>query len=123
MPYDIRIVRSREFVRLDADGHFDLAATRTLFADLIWTCARSQIGRVLLDLREAKADLTVAQLVSLANVTHDVAPPPLGHRIALLTRAETQFERASLLATTVQEKGWDMTAFHSFEDALAWLSE
>lgn len=122
MPYDLRIVRSREFVRLDAQGHFDVTASRQLLSDLLFACARSRIGRIMLDVRDATADLTVAQLSSLAQAAREVNPPPDEHRIAILTRPEVQFDRATALAGAAQDNGWNIEAFHGFEESFDWLS-
>jgi hypothetical protein len=121
MPYDLRIIRSGEFVRADAAGQFDLDATRTLLQDVMWACVRSRIGRVMLDIRDAHSDMTAAQLCALAVVTQDITPPPGQHKIAILTRPELQFDRAALLAGTVQDIGWNLAAFHDFETAFEWI--
>jgi hypothetical protein len=121
MPYDLRIIRSGEFVRADAAGHFDLAASRTLLSDVMWACARSQIGRVMLDVRDATGDMSASQLCALAMVTHEINPPAGEHKIAILTRPELQFDRASFLAATVQGSGWNLAAFHEFERAFEWI--
>jgi hypothetical protein len=121
MPYDLRIIRSTEFVRADAAGHFDLAASRALFSDVIWACARSKIGRVMLDVRDATADMTAAQVCALAVVANDVVPPDGEHKIAILARPEVQFDRAAMLAATVKDTGWNLAAFNDFERAFDWI--
>lgn len=119
MSYDLRIVHGLDFVRLDAEGHFDLPATRQIFSDIIWACVRSHIGHVLVDVRDAATDMTAAQVASLALVCNEVSPPPDGHKIAILTR---RLDRAGLLAAEAQEKGWKVEAFYQFEPAFEWLS-
>lgn len=123
MPYDIRIIRSREFLRLGAEGHFDLLSTRKLFCDAIWACVRGKIGRVLVDVRDATTDLTAAQLGALANVCREVSPPAEGHKIAILNRPQHPFDRASFLAALAQGQGWNIAAFCEFEKAFEWLSD
>jgi hypothetical protein len=121
MPYDLRIIRSREFVRLDADGHFDLAATHRLFADLLWACTNSKIGRLLLDLRDATSELTSSQLCALAKISRDVSPPPDEHKIAILGRPEVQFDRIQFVAGMAQGQGWNIAVFTEFEQAFEWV--
>ena len=41
MPYDLRVVKIADFVRLDADGHFDKDASRRALEHIAKTC----IGR------------------------------------------------------------------------------
>jgi hypothetical protein len=121
MPYDLRIIRSGEFMRADADGHFDLAASRALFLDVILACANCGVGCALLDVRDAVSDMTAAQLCTLADVCRKVSPPGDQHKIAILTRPQLQFDRAAWLATVAGDEGWNITAFHEFENAFEWL--
>lgn len=122
MPYDIRVVRSCDFVRLDAQGHFDLEATRQVFSEILWACLRSKLGRVLLDVRDAAAELSAAQLGSVANVCRGLSTPPDEHRIAILTSPGQKLARASLLSQFAQDAGWNVAPFSDFEDAFEWLS-
>lgn len=123
MPYDIRIIRSQEFVCLDAEGHFDLQGSRKFLADAITACSFGQIGRVLLDVRDATADFTTAQVIALANVCREITAPPDEHKIAILTRKDMAFNRATYIAEIAQSEGWNIAAFQEFEHAFTWLSE
>jgi hypothetical protein len=123
MPYDIRIIRSRDFMRLDAQGHADFEQCRRLFSDAIWICYRSGIGRVLVDVREATAELTAAQIASLSEVCRTVSVPGGQHRIAILNRPKDEFDRAQLLAEIVQGEGWNVRVFKDFERGFEWLIE
>lgn len=124
MPHDIRIIRIRDFVRLDAAGHYDFQATRQLLSDTIWACVRSQIAHVMLDVREATAvELTAAQLTSLAHVCQEVKPAGGYHAIAIVTGPHERLDRAAFVATAAQREGWNIRAFDDFEAACMWLCE
>jgi hypothetical protein len=120
MPYDIRIIRSEEFIRLDAQGIIDLPISQRLMSDAIWACVHSKIGRVLLDLRKATAHLTAAQLAALAEACRTMSLPH-EDRIAILTTPEDEFKRAAFLARCVRDQGWNLAAFSDFEQAFDWL--
>jgi hypothetical protein len=122
MPYAIRIISSRDFLQLDAEGHFDLPMTQRLLCDAMWACVRSGIGRVLIDVRDATTDLTAAQLCSLADVCNQVSHPPGDYRIALLRKHKPEFDRAAFLAAMVKDQGWNIAAFQDFETAFHWLN-
>jgi len=123
MPHDIRIIQSRDIVRLDADGHFDMPATRRMFSDLMWACVNSHIGRVMADLRDATAEITTSQIAGLANVCREVSPAPEEHKLALLVRPEVQCHRASLVAVLAKDQGWNIEVFAEFEPCFDWLNK
>jgi len=122
MLYDIRVINWNDCLHLDAQGHFDFDATQRFFRDAIWACAKSRISRILLDVRDATADLTSTQLAKLAVVAANVAPPEGQHKIAILTRPEAQFTNALFVADKAQDQGWNIAAFQEFESALNWLA-
>lgn len=123
MPYDIRIIRGREFLRLDAYGQVDLESSRILLGDAIWACVHGKVGRVLIDVREAMGTtLTVPQLAMLAGVCQQISPPPDVHKIAILNRPKDDFDRAAFLAAEAQQVGWNLRAFRDFEAAFNWLA-
>lgn len=121
MATDLRIVKSAEFVHMTPGGQFDLEATRRGLSDVLWACAMSKTGRVLLDLRDATGDMGTGQLSGLASVAREVAPPAGGHRVALVTRPEWQHDRAELVAGDIQERGWNLRVFTDYDEAHRWL--
>jgi hypothetical protein len=124
MPFAVHVIRGRDFVRLDATGHIDMASSRALLSDAIWVCVRSKVGRVLIDVREATStEITVAQIGLLVDVCRQIAPADDVHRIAILNRPIDDYDRAELLAAAARQEGWNIQAFRNFEDAFLWLSE
>ena len=122
MPYNIRIIPGREFIKLDAEGHLDLEMSRKVLSDVIWTCLRSRMARVLIDVREATSDMTAAHLCKLADVCREIsAQDQDDDRIAILSRPKDEFDRAAFLAAKAESAGWNVAAFQEFEKAFDWL--
>jgi hypothetical protein len=107
---------------MDAEGHFDLNATRKIFQDVIWASAHARVGRILIDVRDATTTITAAQLGTLADVCREISPPDEEHKIAILNRPRDETDRALLLAGMAQDAGWNIAAFRDFERAFDWLS-
>lgn len=122
MPYDIRIISSTEFLRLDAQGHLDLAASRQMLYDTLWACTNRSIGRVLIDTRQATTDMTAAQVTTLADTCRQVTAPADQHKIAILNRPVDEFDRAAVVAEAAEEQGWNVRTFRTFESAFQWLA-
>jgi hypothetical protein len=121
MVYDIRMISAKDFIRLDAEGRFDLPATQRMFRDTMWACVNSKIGRVLLDIRDASADMTVAQVVSLAAICGEITPTMKDHKIAILNRPKDELDRAQIVASVAAQHHWNIRAFRDFEQAFDWL--
>lgn len=121
MPYDIRIVPGREFIRLDAKGQLDLRATRTLLSDIAAKCCSKRVDRILLDVRHVIASLQLIELHELA-MTFDDYPFEPYDRLAIL-HAKTSNGGAALFARTASKRGYQIRAFAEFEPAFNWLVE
>ena len=123
MHYDFRLIRGRDFLRLDAQGHFDMLETRRMLLDVMWTCARSGVGRVLLDVRDASTNLTAAQVLGLASICQEVSPTTDDHKIAILNRPSDDLDRAAILADAAEEHGWNIGVFREFEPMFKWIAD
>lgn len=124
MPLELQIIRAAEFIRLGAQGHFDLAASKAALAHLAGACRKRGIGRALMDLRELqpgpKPVFSPADLVVLVNTFREIGFTKQ-QRLAVLYRTDPH-RRARLFAFISTLRGWHVRAFSDFEQALAWLS-
>jgi len=124
MPLELQIIRASEFVRMGAQGHFDLAASKAVLAELAAACRKRGINRALVDLRALhpgpKPVFSTADLTTLVNTF-----PEVGFtrrlRLAILYQSDPH-KRARLFAFLSTLRGWHVQAFNDFEQALYWLS-
>lgn len=121
MPTELQIYRANEFIRIGAQGEFDLEASRAALAGLAKACQVRQINRGLLDVRDVKSDLSPAELAALVRTFEEIGFTA-EHRLALLHRGDPEY-RARTFALIGRMKGWQVQAFDSFEHAMVWLSE
>jgi hypothetical protein len=124
MPLELHIIRATDFVRVDPQGHFDLAASKAALALLAGACRKRGINQALMDLRALqpgpKPVFTPADLVELVNTFGEVG---FTHRerLAILYHSDPH-KRARLFAFLSTIRGWNVRAFGDFEKALLWLS-
>src|SRR5215472_2057774 len=124
MSLELHIIRASEFIRVGAQGHFDLPSSKTALADLALACRKRGIDHAMLDLRALHIGPTpvftpadLAELVSTfpeAGFTHR-------QRLAILYSSDPH-RRARLFAFLSTMHGWAVKAFGDFEEALVWLS-
>jgi hypothetical protein len=124
MPLDLQIIRASEFVRMGAEGLFDLQASREALAELAAACCKRGVDRALMDLRKIhpgpKPVFTPNDLAVLINTFREMGFTKQ-QRLAVLY-AEDPHHRARDFAFMSRLRGWHVCAFDDFEAAVAWLS-
>jgi hypothetical protein len=125
MPLELQIIRSTEFVRLDAQGELDFQKSKEALATLAGACRKRGLDRALLDLRALpvppKPLFTTAELAALVETFREAGFGP--HQgLAVLYRNDPH-RGARRFAFISRLKGWQVRAFGDFEAALLWLSE
>ncbi len=124
MPLELQIIRASEFIRLGAQGHFDLAASKAALAELVGACRKRGLNQALMDLRALqpgpKPVFSPADLIALVNTFREIG---FTHqqRLAILYHSDPH-HRARLFAFLSTVRGWSVRAFGDFEAALLWLS-
>ena len=89
-------------------------------ADLAAAMLKRGFDRALLDLRQVSSKaLSATELFALAGTFKD-AGFSHKHRVALLHRYD-RIANADFFAMFVSEKGFNVSAFDSFEEAFEWL--
>jgi hypothetical protein len=120
MPYDLHVVKTADFVRLDADGHFEKEESRRALQRIAKACVDRGINTALLDVRDARGELSLADVYKLACAFQEMGFRR-DHRLAILHPFHG--ERAAFFAMCATERGWQVQAFVEFEEAMEWLAE
>ncbi len=120
MPARVRIIRASEFLIATPKGHIDFAKSKRLLMSVAPAAATLVAHEILLDMRSAQSKLSATDLWNLARALsrHRVA---FSGRIAVLCRSSGA-GRAAFCALCAQNRGFPVSAFTSFEDAIEWLS-
>src|SRR6476646_9988143 len=119
MGYNVHVVKSSDFVRLDARGRLDLAESRRVLSEVARECVRRGIDQALLDVRDLYTDLKLADVYSLARAFQEMGFRRTD-RLAVLHRYNSA-EKAEFFALSAVDRGWDVRAFDNFEDAIEWF--
>jgi len=124
MPIELEIIRAQEFIRLGAEGHFDLEASRAVLAELARACRKRGINQALLDLRAFQPGpvpiFTPDDLLALVNTFHEIGFTR-EQRLAVLYSSDPHC-RARLFAFIGKLRGWSVQAFENFAEAVTWLA-
>src|SRR3974377_1438005 len=124
MPQELHIIRASEFIRMGAQGHFDLAPSKAPLSELASACRKRGINQAMMDLRALhpgpKPVFSPADLAELVSTFREVGFTR-DERLAILYASDPH-RRARLFAFLSTMHGWAVKAFGDFEEARLWLS-
>ena len=124
MPLQLEVIRATEFIRLGAQGQFDLAASKEALRTLAIACQKRALNHAILDLRALhpgpKPVFSVEDLRELVGTFSEVGFSK-ELRLAILYESDPH-KRARMFAFLSNMKGWNVGAFSEFEEAMLWLS-
>lgn len=120
MARNIRIINARDFVSARPDGVLNLEESEQLLRDVVGVAEPLEQFDILVDTREAASTLSATDLWFLADRLGRY-PRTFAGRTAILCPAE-RFDHASFFALCAENKGIDMRAFTSYEEAMNWLN-
>ncbi len=120
MPYDLHVVRTQDFLRCNSEGVFDYSGTKIGLKAIAQACIARGVKCVLLDVRDAQSTLKMTDMYQLAHTFQETGFTQ-DHRLAILHRYRAG-ERAEFFALCAQERGWNIAAFESYEEAVNWFS-
>src|SRR5580704_5890788 len=89
MPFDLEIIRTDDFIRLNSKGDYDQEQTRAFLARIAKSCIDRGINCALVDVREARSDMEMNDLYALALVFKDMGFRK-HHRLAILYSSESE---------------------------------
>jgi hypothetical protein len=121
MAINIRIIRAHEFIKATLEGQINLEESKKLLLEFAATSGLSVDYEVLLDVRKTQLELSIADLWYLAAELSNFRKA-LPRKTAVLCPLE-QFDYAGFFALCAQNRGFHISAFTSFEDAIEWLIE
>ena len=119
MPTNVRIIHAHDFVRATVKGELDLKEAMELLIQVATTSAPLVDYELLLDIRKAQARMSITELWFLAAELNKLNKGA-SRKIAVLCPLK-EFDHAGFFALCAQNRGMQVQAFTSFEDAIEWL--
>lgn len=119
MPSNVKVIRARDFIRAQPDGHASLEKAEQLLREIAQAGAGLEDFEVLVDTRSATGALTATDMWRLAETLVGFRKT-FAHRTAVLCPRE-RFDHARFFALCAENRGFNVQAFESYEDAMKWL--
>lgn len=117
----LQIVRAGDFIRSTPAGELDLKTSKQGLAQIDAAGNELKVYTVLIDLRDVKSHLSIANIEDLASDLLSYGTT-FRRKTALLVRADRDIDQARFFEMAAQNRGFDVKTFTVFEEAIIWLS-
>ena len=119
MPTHIRIIHSQEFIKATPEGQLDLEESKKLLLEIVLASGPLLDYDIVLDTRKAQSEMSANELWYLAAELSKYCKA-FSRKAAILCPLE-RFDHAEFFALCAHNRGFQVSAFTSFGDAMEWL--
>ncbi len=119
MSANIKVIPARDFIKAAPEGKIDLEKCKIALAEIASVSAPSFGYEIILDTRKAQVKLSIADLWYLAAELSKLGKP-FSRKTAVVCPLEG-FDNAGFLALCAQNRGLQVKAFTTIDDAIEWL--
>jgi DNA-binding response OmpR family regulator len=117
----LQIIKAGDFIKSTPTGELDMKVSKQGFAQIDAAGNELQVYTVLIDLRDVKSHLSIANIQELASDLLNYGAT-FRRKTALLVRPDKDIEQARFFEMAAQNRGFEVKTFTVFEDAIVWLS-
>ena len=119
MPTNVKIIHASDFIRARPEGAAQLEDAEQLLKDIIAAGTGLEDYEVLVDTRRVTGSLSATDLWTLAEKLTKFRAS-FAHRTAILCPLE-KFDHSRFFALCAENRGFNIQAFTSYEEAMEWL--
>ena len=120
MPTNIRIIRAHDFIRAAPEERLDLEKSHKLLLEIASASAHLVDYEIIIDTRKAQLEMSATDLWYLAAELSNLRGTFFRKKIAVLCPLE-RFDQTGFFSLCAENRGFQVSAFTSFEDAIEWL--
>lgn len=120
MTLKLHVIHAKDFVKMTPEGEFDFDSTRDLLIKAVSVETKASELEMLLDFRQSRAELTTTDIWYLAEEL-EKHRTSFKEKIAILINPERNFDNAKFFELCATNRGLDVGAFRSYEEAISWL--
>ena len=120
MSTNVKIIHAHDFIKATPEGQLDFEESKRLLTEIASVAASSVVDyEIILDTRKAQIEMSATDLWYLATELSNFRRA-FSRKIAVLCPVE-KFDRAAFFALCAENRGFQISAFASYDDAIEWL--
>jgi hypothetical protein len=116
---NVRVIHANDFIRATTEGQLDFEKSKKALIGIAEVTAPLTDYEILLDTRNTQGTLSVSELWYLAAELSNLGKA-FFRKTAVLCPLE-KFDSGEFFALCAQNRGFRVSAFTSYEDAMEWL--
>ncbi len=120
MPSNIRIIHAHDFIRAVPEGQLDFEMSQKLLMEIASASAHLVDYQIIMDTRKAQIEMSATDLWYLASELSKLRGAFFPNKMAVLCPLE-RFDQVGFFELCAKNRGFQVRAFTSFEDAIEWL--
>ena len=118
----IRLVKTKDFLRTNAEGVLNLEESRQVLSQLSVLNTPDNLHDLLIDIRNAVSSLSLSDIYEIVHEL-SVKRESFRRQIAVLLGPKNDIDKARFMEMCANNRGFNVSIFDSFEDAIMWLME
>lgn len=122
MNLNIQLVRQADYVKTTPTGELDMSSTKKLLLTLAAASSTGEEKPMLVDIRKTSSILKKTDVFELASSLIEYGKT-FRRKTAILARDDDSFDRANFFELVAKNRGYNVNAFTSFEEAIIWLAD
>ena len=119
MTTNIKIIHAHDFIKATPEGQLDFEKTKIIIMEIAAALEGLVDHQVILDTRKAQAEISITDLWHLAAELGKYQKT-FSQKMAVICPL-TRFDFAGFFALCAQNRGFNVMAFTSIDEALDWL--
>ena len=120
MATNIKIITASDFMEVTPDGIINIATSKQLLVDIAKAEKPTADYELLVDFRNTQSDLSIFDLYKLVAELYKHGDT-FRRKIALLVLRGINFDRAHFFEMCSHNRGFSISAYTSYENAMRWL--
>ena len=122
MNLNIQLVRQDDYIKTTPTGELDMTSTKELLRTLAAAGSTGDGKPMLVDIRKTSSVLKKTDVFELASSLIEYGKT-FRRKTAILAREDDSFDRANFFELVARNRGYNVNAFTSFEEAILWLAD
>ena len=122
MNLNTQLVRQSDYIKTAPTGELDMESTKQLLLTLAAASSSGEERPMLIDIRKTSSILKKSDVFELASTLIEYGKT-FRRKTAILARDDDSFDRANFFELVARNRGYNVNAFSSFEEAIIWLAD
>ncbi|MCX7878311.1 MAG: hypothetical protein N2510_06670 [Ignavibacteria bacterium] len=121
MKTEVKVIKTKDFIRTKSSGELNLEATKEVLKELSELKTPGEVHEMLVDIRDTISVLTISDIFEMVSEVASKYRFSFRKKIAILIGPQHDMDKARFLEMCARNRGFIVNVFDDFESAVTWL--